>query len=182
MPKDCDSKKEKRNQIWVYKKTCAVNPDLPNNSYLGKIGFAYYLVNQDTKETTEFKVDYKFSNLIPGEIQYYVRLYKVVKTKINKKKNTIKKYLECFSQYSYIQKLEQIRIIDIINDIGNSNYNLIPDDTNKFNNYVIQNILKTNKSSKSNKSTVYINQVGKEYGDTSCKTTLSCITHYEIIL
>ena len=68
-------------------------------------------------------------------------MYKVVKTKFNKKKNTIKKYLECFSQYSYIQKLEQSRIINIINYIGNDNYDLIPDDTNKFNNYVIQNIL-----------------------------------------
>ena len=58
MPKDCgcDKKDEsgcdkgKRNQIWVYKKKCNINPDIPDNSYQGKIGFTYYLVNnQDNK-------------------------------------------------------------------------------------------------------------------------------------
>jgi hypothetical protein len=186
MPNDCgcdkkndyDSKKEKRNQIWVYKKTCAVNPNLPINSYVGKTGFAYYLVNKDTKESTEIKVDYNFSNLIPGEIVYYVRLYKVVKTKINKKKNTIKKYLECFTHYSYITKLEQSRIIDIINNIENNKYDLIPHDTNEFKNYVIQNILKTNKSSKNknttNSLTIYSTIVEKSYGDISCTNPPIC--------
>jgi hypothetical protein len=176
MPNDCGSKKEKRNQIWVYKKTCDKNPNLPINSYVGKTGFAYYLVNKDTKEATEFKVDYKFSNSIPGEIVYYVRLYKVVKTKFNKKKNTIKKYLECFTQYSYITKLEQSRITNIIIRLSNGNYDLTPHEPNEFNNNVIQNILKTNKSSKNkdttNSITVNTIVVPKTYGRTTCTGTV----------
>lgn len=196
MSKDCGSKKEKRNQIWVYKKICDKNPNIPDNSYVGKIGFAYYLLNNDTKESREYKVNYKFSNLVPGEIVYYVDLYKVVKVKNNKKKNTIKKYLECASQYSYTKKLEQFRIIDIINNIGNNNYDLTPDDTNEFNNYVIKNILKRNKSSKNkdtkNSFTVQISQVGKEYGlqpcgakcnfweGINCKSTCKCPSPYGV--
>ena len=169
---NCDKDKGKRNQIWVYKKKCNINPDIPDNSYQGKIGFTYYLVNNDTKKKTEFKVEYRFSNLIPGEIVYYVSLYKVIKTEFDKKKNTITKYIKCFSQYSYTKKIEQLRIIDIINHIGNDNYDLIPDDSNEFNNYVIKNILKPNKSSKNkntkNRLTVQISQVGKEYGTQGC--------------
>jgi hypothetical protein len=175
MPKDCgcDKKDEsgcdkeggKQTQIWVYKKKCIKNPNIPDNSYVGRIGFTYYLINKDKKESTEYIVQYKLSNLIPGEIVYYVNLYKVVKVKNNKK------YIECFSQYSYTKKLEQSRIIDIINKIGNNNYDLTPDDTNEFNNYVINRILKKNKSSKNkttpNSLTVQITQVDKSYGNTS---------------
>ena len=99
MPKDCGcdkkddkkkdhddcSNKKKRNQIWVYKKRCESTLNIPDNSYLGKIGFAYSLINKDTKASLEYKVDYKFSNLTPDEIVYYVFLYKVTKTKFDKK-------------------------------------------------------------------------------------------------
>ena len=154
MPKDCGcKKKEKKHDCdchtktkvtnqWVYKKSCDNKLNIPDNSYLGKIGFTYYLVNDDKKESTEYKVNFKFSNLNPGEIVYYVNLYKVTKTKIDKKTNTISKYLECAFQYSYTSKLDQNKITDIINKIGNDNYDLTPDDTNKFNSKVIQNILK----------------------------------------
>ena len=182
MSENCNKEKEKRNQIWVYKKTCAVNPNLPINSYVGKTGFAYYLVNKDTKESTEFKVDYKFSNLIPGEIVYYVRLYKVVKIKFNKKKNTIKKYLECFSQYSYITKLEQSTITNIIIRLSNGNYELTPHEPNEFNNNVIKNILKTNKSSKNkdtkNSITIFTAQVDRSYGDRTCNNPPECRSNY----
>ena len=169
MSDNCDKENGKSNQIWVYKKTCPINSNIPDNSYVGKIGFAYYLVNNDTKVNTEFKVDYKFSNLILGEITYYVSLYKVIKKKFNKKTNTTKKYLECATQYSYTSKVNQSRIIDIINKIGNDNYDLIPDDSNEFNNIVIKNILKTNsKKDVSSDFTVTINQVGKMYGLQGC--------------
>ena len=185
MPKDCgcnkkddkkkdkDDDKKKRNQIWVYKKRCESTLNIPDNSYLGKIGFAYSLINKDTKASLEYKVDYKFSNLTPDEIVYYVFLYKVTKTKFVKKTNTIKKYLECVSQYSYTSKIEQYTMNDIINKIGNDNYDLIPDDSNKFNEIVIKYILKSYKKSL-DKSTVTpsmsvkITQVNKSYSLQGC--------------
>ena len=180
MPKDCGcKKKEKKHDCdchkkpkvtnqWVYKKSCDNKLNVPDNSYLGKIGFTYYLVNDDKKETTEYKANFKFSNLNPGEIVYYVNLYKVTKTKIDKKTNTVKKYLECSSEYSYTSKLDQNKITDIINKIGNDNYDLTPDDTNKFNGIVIQNILNIN--GKKGTSSQYVNlvPVGKGYGDAGC--------------
>ena len=75
--------KERETKYGFTKKKCNINPDIPDNSYQGKIGFTYYLVNNDTKKKTEFKVEYRFSNLIPGEIVYYVSLYKVVKTEFD---------------------------------------------------------------------------------------------------
>jgi len=170
---DCSNKK-KRNQIWVYKKKCDIKLNVPDNSYLGKNGFAYYLVNNDKKESTEYKVNFKISNLNPGEIVYYVLLYKVSKTKINKKTNTIKKYLECVSQYSYTSKIEQYTMINIINSIGNDNYDIIPHNTNEFNGIVIQNILKKNgKKGISNNSYVNLIAVGKGYGDAGCNGNCS---------
>ena len=173
MPKDCGcAKSEKtvkgddkpvRKQIWVYEKPFKDTLKVPNNSYVGKNGFAYYLINND-KTQTEYKAAFKFSNLNPNEIVYYVILSKVTKVSYNEKKNTVKKYLECVTQYVYKKTLQQPRIVDIINKIGNDNYDLIPDDTNKFNNYVIQNILKTNTNTKNSSTsplTVKINQVGK---------------------
>ena len=171
MPKDCGCDKEspKRNQIWIYEKKCDNKLNIPDNSYLGKIGFTYFLVNKDTRARTEYKVDYKFSNLILGEIVYYVSLYKVTKTKFHKKTNNLKKYLECVSQYSYISKTDQHIITNIINHIGNDNYDLIPDDTNKFNDMVIKHIYKPNsKNGSSNNWAVNINQVGKMYGQQGC--------------
>ena len=169
---DCTNKK-KRNQIWVYKKQCDKIKNIPGNSYLGKIGFSYHLINKDSKERTEYKVDYKFSNLTTGEIVYYVFLYKVIKTKYDKKTNTIKKYLECVSQYSYISKVEQYIATNIINAIGNSDYDLVPNNTNEFNDMVIQNILKSykkglDKSSNNPVMTVQITQVDKGYGSQGC--------------
>lgn len=180
MPKDCGcKKKEKKHDCdchkktkvtnqWVYKKSCDNKLNIPDNSYLGKIGFTYYLVNDDKKESTEYKVNFKFSNLNPGEIVYYVNLYKVTKTKIDKKTNTISKYLECDSEYSYTSKLDQNKITDIINKIGNDNYDLTPDDTNKFNGIVIQNILKTNGKKETSSQYVKLVPVGKGYGDAGC--------------
>ena len=169
---DCSNKK-KRNQIWVYKKQCHKIKNIPDNSYLGKIGFSYHLINKDSKENTEYKVDYKFSNFTTGEIVYYVFLYKVTKTKFDKKTNTIKKYLECVSQYSYTSKVEQYIANNIINAIGNRDYSLIPDDSNEFNNMVIQNILKSykkglDKSTITPSMSVQLSQVGKEYGSQGC--------------
>ena len=178
MPKDCGCKKKEKKQdcdchkkpiatnLWVYKKSCDNKLNVPDNSYLGKIGFTYYLVDNDKKESTQYKADLKFSNLNSGEIVYYVNLYKVTKTKFDKKTNTTSKYLECAVQYSYTSKLDQNKITDIINKIGNDNYDLTPDDTNKFNSKVIQNILKTNGTS--NNSYVKLVPVGKSYGDAGC--------------
>lgn len=171
--KDDCSHKKKRNQIWVYKKNCDKIQNIPDNSYLGKIGFSYHLINKDSKEKTEYKVDYKFSNLTPSEIVYYVFLYKVVKTKFHKKTNTIKKYLECVTQYSYISKVEQYIATNIINAIGNRDYDLVPNNTNEFNQFVIKYILKSykkglDKSSNNPDMTVQITQVGKEYGSQGC--------------
>jgi hypothetical protein len=183
MPKDCGCDKEspKRNQIWVYEKKCDNILNIPDNSYVGKIGFAYYLVNKDKKERTEYKVDYKFSNLVPNEIDYYVSLYKVTKITYHKKTNNLKKYLECVRQYSYKTKVDQTRIVDIINKIGNDDYDLIPDDSNKFNGIVIKNILKTNtKKNTESGLTVIISQVGKMYGsqgcNASCENFESCVS------
>jgi hypothetical protein len=173
MPNNYDKEKRKQNQIWVYPiNDPSLNPiPIPDNSYLGKNGFAYYLVDNVKKSNTEYKVDYKFSNSVLGEITYYVSLYKVTKVKFNKKTNTTKKYLKCVSQYSYKSKVEQSRIIDIINKIGNDNYDLIPDDSNEFNDIVIKHILKANSNTKNSSTTsltVQINQVGKMYGFQGC--------------
>jgi hypothetical protein len=171
MSNNCDKKKPERNQIWVYEKKCNNTLNIPDNSYVGKIGFAYYLVNNDKKEKTEYKVNYKFTNSVLGELHYYVSLYKVTKVKFNKKTNTTKKYLECVRQYSYKTKLDQRIVTDIINKIGNDNYDLIPNDSNEFNDIVIKNILKTNKNTKNGSTsplTVQINQVGKMYGLQGC--------------
>jgi hypothetical protein len=169
---DCSNKK-KRNQIWVYKKNCDKIQNIPDNSYLGKIGFAYHLINKDSKESTEYKINYKFSNFTTGEIVYYVFLYKVTKTKFDKKTNTIKKYLECVSQYSYISKVEQYIANNIINAIGNRDYDLVPNNSNEFNEFVIKYILKSckkglNKSTNTPSMTVQLTQVGKEYGSQGC--------------
>ena len=166
MSKDCGCNKKDKSKItnqWVYEKQCKDTLNIPDNSYLGKVGFAYYLVNKDKKERTEFKVDYKFSNLNSGEIVYYVSLYKVTKVKFHKKKNILKKYLECVSQYTYTSKTNQNTITNIIIRVSNGNYDLTPDDPNEFNNYVIQNILKTNtKKNSQNNLSVQVNQVSKE--------------------
>ena len=166
MSKDCGCDNKDKSKItnqWVYEKPCKDTLNIPNNSYLGKVGFAYYLVNKDKKERTEFKVDYKFSNLNSGEIVYYVSLYKVTKVKFHKKKNILKKYLECVGQYTYTTKTSQNTITNIIIRVSNGNYDLTPNDPNEFNNYVIQNILKTNtKKNSQNNLSVQVNQVDKE--------------------
>jgi hypothetical protein len=166
MSKDCGCEKKEKPKItnqWIYEKQCKDTLNIPNNSYLGKVGFAYYLVNKDKKERTEFKVNYKFSNLIPGEIVYHVSLYKVTKVKFHKKKNILKKYLECVGQYTYTSKTSQNTITNVIIRVSNGNYDLTPNDPNEFNNYVIQNILKTNTKKDSQSSlSVQVNQVDKE--------------------
>ena len=184
MTKDCGCDKKpkgdrpiwvlnKKPTIWVYNTKCDKIQNIPGNSYLGKNGFAYFLINKDSKEKTEYKVHYKFSNLTTGEIVYYVFLYKVTKTNYDKKTNTIKKYLECASQYSYTSKVEQYIATNIINSIGNGSDSLIPDDSNKFNEFVIKYILKSYKKSLDKSTinpcmTVQITQVGKEYGLQGC--------------
>ena len=179
MTKDCGcNKKEKKEkkeeksaqkQIWVYKKTCDNKKlNIPDNSYLGKIGFTYYLVDNDKKENTEYKVNFKFSNFNSGEIVYYVNLYKVTKTKIDKKTNTISKYLECSSKYSYTSKLDQNKITNIINEIGNEKYDLTPHNSNEFNSKVIENILKTNGKKGTSRYSVKLGYAGKGYGDVNC--------------
>lgn len=53
MPKDCGCAKEEKgkiNQIWVYKNQCK-KTNIPDNSYVGKIGFTYYLIDNDKKKT-----------------------------------------------------------------------------------------------------------------------------------
>ena len=186
MPKDCGcNKSEKtvkgddkpeRKQIWVYEKPCKDTLKVPNNSYVGKNGFAYYLINND-KTQTEYKAAFKFSNLNPNEIVYYVILNKVTKVSYNEKKNTVKKYLDCVTQYVYKKTLQQPIIVDIINKIGNGIYDLIPDDSNEFNSIVIKKILDSVNSTLKTGETkvvaknIIINQVGKEYGSPSCGTS-----------
>lgn len=170
MPKDCgcDKEKPKTKNAWIYKKKCKIL-NIPDNSYIGKIGFTYYLIDNDKKKSTEYKAVFKFSNLNSGEIVYYVQLYKVINNKFDKKTNIVKKYLECVGEYSYISKLDQNKITNIINKIGNGNYDLTPDNVNKFNGLVIQNILKTTgKKSVSNNQYVRLVPVSKSYGDTAC--------------
>ncbi len=158
---------EPQKKIWVYKKSCNTL-NIPDNSYLGKIGFTYHLVDNDKKENTEHKVNYKFSNLNPGEIVYHVNLYKVTKTKIDKKRNTISKYLECAGEYSYTSKLDQNIITNIINEIGNGNYNLTPHNSNEFNSKVIENILKTNGKKGTSSNSVRVTPVPKKYHEPQC--------------
>ena len=66
--------------------------------------------------SNEYGID--ISNLNPNEIVYYVILSKVTKVSYNEKKNTVKKYLDCVTQYVYKKTLQQPRIVDIINKIG----------------------------------------------------------------
>ena len=97
---------------------------------------------------------------------YYVVLYKVTKTKFDKKTNTITKYLECVSQYSYTSKVEQYIATNIINAIGNGSFDLIPNDCNEFNKLVILNILRSIKHQQTKAGfSVRLTQVDKSYGD-----------------